>query len=63
MAGKMDQIKWRIKEAAGILTDDDSLKNEGQRDQVVGEVKEIVEKAAEKVNETVTKAVEKIKDA
>ena len=38
--GKIDKIKGRIKEAVGALTDNDSLKREGQRDQVVGEVKE-----------------------
>ena len=62
MGGKMDQIKGRIKEAAGVLTDDDSLKNEGQRDQVVGEVKETVEKAAQQVKETVERAAEKVKE-
>ena len=29
MGGKIDQIKGRIKEAAGVLTDDESLKREG----------------------------------
>jgi uncharacterized protein YjbJ (UPF0337 family) len=29
MGGKIDQMKGRIKEAMGVLTDDDSLKNEG----------------------------------
>jgi uncharacterized protein YjbJ (UPF0337 family) len=63
MGGKIDQIKGRIKEAVGVLTDDDSLTNEGKRDQVVGEVKETAERVAEKVKETVAKAVEKVKDA
>ena len=63
MGGKIDQIKGRIKEAAGVLTDDDSLKNEGKLDQVVGEVKETAERVAEKVKETVAKAAEKVKDA
>jgi uncharacterized protein YjbJ (UPF0337 family) len=36
MGGKIDQIKGRIKEAVGVLTDDDSLKNEGKLDQVGG---------------------------
>jgi uncharacterized protein YjbJ (UPF0337 family) len=40
MSGKTDQIKGRIKEAAGALTDDDRLKREGKLDQVVGKVKE-----------------------
>ena len=29
MSGKMDQVKGRIKEAAGVLTDDESLKQGG----------------------------------
>src|SRR5580658_8690756 len=29
MAGEMDQAKGRVKEAAGALTDDQGLKNEG----------------------------------
>ena len=40
MGGKIDKIKGRIKEAVGVLTDNDSLQKEGQRDQAVGEVKE-----------------------
>jgi uncharacterized protein YjbJ (UPF0337 family) len=47
MDGKMDQIKGRIKEAAGALTDDDRLKREGQLDQVAGKVKETAAKVAE----------------
>jgi len=47
MGGKMDQIKGRIKEAAGVLTDDDRLKREGKLDQVVGKVKEKVERPAD----------------
>ena len=31
MGGKKDQIKGRIKEAAGALADDDRLKREGKR--------------------------------
>jgi len=49
MAGKMDQIKGRIKEATGVITDDDRLKREGKLDQVVGKVKEKAAKAAEKM--------------
>jgi uncharacterized protein YjbJ (UPF0337 family) len=70
MDGKMDQIKGRIKEAAGVLLDDDSLKNEGKLDQVGGKVKEQAEKAAEKVKEKVgrvkgklQRAVETMKEA
>ena len=39
MDGKMDQSKGRIKETAGVITDDNRLKREGKLDQVVGESK------------------------
>jgi uncharacterized protein YjbJ (UPF0337 family) len=63
MSGKMDQVKGRIKEAAGVLTDDESLKREGQLDQVVGKVKETAAGVAEKVKETVEKAADALKGA
>jgi uncharacterized protein YjbJ (UPF0337 family) len=47
----------------GVLTDNDRLKREGQTDQVVGEVKEVAERAAEQVKDKVARVVEKIKDA
>jgi uncharacterized protein YjbJ (UPF0337 family) len=49
MSGKTDQIKGRIKEAAGVLTDNDSLKREGKLDQVVGKVKEKTEEAVDRI--------------
>jgi uncharacterized protein YjbJ (UPF0337 family) len=55
MSGKMDQVKGRVKEAAGVLTDDASLKREGQLDQVVGKVKETAEKAADKIKDVLTR--------
>jgi uncharacterized protein YjbJ (UPF0337 family) len=51
MGGKSDQVKGRIKEAAGVLTGDDRLKREGQLDQVVGKAKGTVEKAVDKVKD------------
>ena len=59
MGSTTDKIKGRVKEAVGMITDNDRLKREGQTDQVVGEVKE----AAEKVKDKVERVVEKIKDA
>jgi uncharacterized protein YjbJ (UPF0337 family) len=59
MGSTTDKIKGRVKEAVGVITDNDRLKREGQTDQVVGEVKE----AAEKVKDTVERVVEKVKDA
>jgi uncharacterized protein YjbJ (UPF0337 family) len=51
MGGKLDQVKGRIKEAAGVLTDDERLKREGKLDQVVGKVKGQAEKAVDKVKD------------
>ena len=59
MGSTTDKIKGRIKEAVGVITDNDRLKREGQTDQVVGEVKEI----AEKVQDKVERVVEQVKDA
>jgi uncharacterized protein YjbJ (UPF0337 family) len=50
MADKhVDEGKGRIKEAAGSLTNDKSLKNEGRVDQAKGSVKDKVDKAADKL--------------
>jgi len=43
-----DEGKGRVKEAAGSLTGDESLKNEGKEDQAKASVKDTVDKAAEK---------------
>ncbi len=61
MSGKIDQVKGRIKEAAGALTNDESLKREGQRDQMVGKVKDTAARVAEKVKKTVEKAADTMK--
>ena len=45
MGGKTDIVKGRIKEAAGALTGNDRIRNQGQTDQAVGHVKEAVNKA------------------
>jgi uncharacterized protein YjbJ (UPF0337 family) len=55
MGGKLDQVKGRLKEAAGVLTDDDRLRREGQLDQVVGKVKETAERVADTVKDTLTR--------
>jgi uncharacterized protein YjbJ (UPF0337 family) len=47
----VDKAKGRVKEAAGAVTGDSSLKNEGRMEQAKGSVK----KAAEKVEETLTR--------
>ncbi len=51
--GKLDDAKGRVKEAAGDLTDDDSLKNEGKVDRATGSVKDKVGDVADKVKDVV----------
>jgi uncharacterized protein YjbJ (UPF0337 family) len=53
--GTTDDIKGRIKEAGGDLTDDDSLKNEGKVDRATGSVKDKVGDAADKVKDVLRK--------
>ena len=53
MGSEIDQIKRRIKEAAMVLTDDDSLTSEGKLDQVVEKVKIKVERVKGKLQQAV----------
>ena len=47
-SGKADEVKGRVKEAAGVLTDDKKLKRKGKADQVAGKVKQKAEKLIDK---------------
>ncbi len=55
MSGKTDVAKGRIKEAAGVLTGSEKLRAEGKTDQAIGEVKQVAEKAVDKVKQAVKK--------
>ena len=46
-----DQIKGRVKEAAGDLTDNDRLKREGKVDKVSGKVHEKVDQLKDRIHE------------
>ncbi len=63
MSGKTDVVKGRIKEAAGALTGNDELREEGQTDQAVGKVKQGVQKVADKVEAAAAAVVGKAKKA
>lgn len=52
-SGKSDEMKGRVKEAAGALTGDKKLKREGKTDQVVGKIKQKVEKVVDKVKDAI----------
>jgi uncharacterized protein YjbJ (UPF0337 family) len=45
----IDDAKGRAKEAAGAVTGDDQLKNEGKADQAAGKVKNAVDEVKDKV--------------
>lgn len=51
MEEKIDEAKGRIKEAAGDLTDDQSLKDEGKADRASGKVKDAVDSVTDKVKD------------
>ena len=57
-----DQIKGRIKEAAGDLTDNDRLKNEGKTDRAAGKAKEVLDKGRDMVEDGVDALKDKIHD-
>jgi uncharacterized protein YjbJ (UPF0337 family) len=51
--GTVDNTKGKVKEAAGDLTDDQSLKNEGKVDKASGSLKDAIGGAADKVKDAV----------
>ena len=53
--GTADDAKGRVKEAAGSLTDDKSLKNEGKVDRASGKAKDAVGGAADKAKDVIGK--------
>lgn len=59
MSGEADKVTGRIKQAAGDLTGNDDLKNEGQADETAGKVKDGIDDAKDKLND----GVDSVKDA
>ena len=53
-SGKTDELKGRVKEAAGALTGNAKLKREGKTDQAVGKVKRNLEKLIDKARDAVS---------
>ncbi len=59
MGGRTDEVKGRIKEAAGALTGNDKLRAEGQADQAVGKTKQAIQKVADTVKDAAKKVIGK----
>jgi uncharacterized protein YjbJ (UPF0337 family) len=51
MSGTTDEIKGRIEEAVGVVTDNQRLKEEGRIDQATGKLKKAVERVIDKAKE------------
>lgn len=61
--GKTDEVKGRVKEAAGALTGDKKLKREGRADQAAGKLKRTAEKVVDKARKGAETVIDKVKDA
>jgi uncharacterized protein YjbJ (UPF0337 family) len=55
-----DQIKGKVKQAVGGLTNNEDLKKEGKADEKAGEVKKFVEGVKEKVDHLVDAVKDKV---
>jgi uncharacterized protein YjbJ (UPF0337 family) len=61
MSGEADKASGRIKQAAGDLTDNDDLKNEGKKDEAAGKIKDAADDVKDKFNDAVDKVRESSK--
>ena len=61
LEGKAEQLKGKVKQGVGDLTDNDRLHDEGVADEAAGDVQEGYGKARRKVGEAVEDIGENIK--
>lgn len=59
--GKGDQLKGKLKQAAGDLTDDERLHDEGVADEAAGELKEGFGRGRRKIGEAIEDLGDKLK--
>jgi uncharacterized protein YjbJ (UPF0337 family) len=59
--GKGEQIKGKLKQAAGDLTDDEQLRSEGIADEAAGNVQEGFGRGRRKVGEAIEDLGDKLK--
>lgn len=53
MSGATDKISGRVKQAAGDLTDNEDLRDEGEREETAGKVKDTIDDVADKAEDAV----------
>ena len=61
MDGTADDIKGRVKEAAGDLTDDDDLKREGKANRESGKAKDVIADVKDKAEGVVDDVRDKVR--
>jgi uncharacterized protein YjbJ (UPF0337 family) len=61
LKGKAEALKGKIKQAAGDLTDDDQLHDEGVVDEAAGNTRETIGRGRRKVGEAIEDIGEAIK--
>jgi uncharacterized protein YjbJ (UPF0337 family) len=61
LEGKTEQLKGKIKQGVGDLTDNERLRDEGVADEAAGEVQDTLGRARRKVGEAVNDLGDKIK--
>jgi len=59
--GRVDKMKGKVKQAAGDLTDNEQLHDEGVADEAAGDVQEAFGRARRKVGEAIEDIGEDIK--
>lgn len=60
--GKWEQMKGRVKEAWGVLTDDDLDRTEGKVDRLVGTIKEKTGEAPDRIEARLNRLMDTIGD-
>ena len=62
MSGEKDIVKGRIKEATGVLTNNERLRAEGKTDQAVGRIKQTAGKVVDAAKDAARMTVETAKE-
>lgn len=62
MNGSAEVVKGRVEEAAGVLANNDKLRDKGQTDQAMGRVKQSAEVGVRKARDNARKIVNKAKN-
>ena len=60
-SGTTDKLQGKLKEAGGVLLDDEKMKKEGQAQQVVGDIKDTIADLGDTASDLVDKAADLLK--